>query len=69
MWRLKSCARCGGDVMVDYDQYGWHMQCLQCGSLWELADLTGIDNPPAPKKSTVTQGVLKKAELIYIDPK
>ena len=31
MYYLKSCRRCGGDLLGDYDQYGWFVCCLQCG--------------------------------------
>lgn len=31
MWRFKGCPRCGGDIFVDYDHYGWYERCLQCG--------------------------------------
>lgn len=39
MWKLRGCTKCGGDIMIDNDHYGWYVQCLQCGSLWELAEL------------------------------
>ena len=28
---LKSCTRCGGDMVYGYDQYGADVHCLQCG--------------------------------------
>lgn len=31
MWKLKKCARCGGNMFVDRDEYDWYGQCLQCG--------------------------------------
>jgi uncharacterized protein (DUF983 family) len=37
-WRLKSCPRCGGDIMI-YDACdGWHETCLQCGYNASLED-------------------------------
>ena len=31
MWKLKSCPRCGGDLLIDKDLIdGWYEQCLQC---------------------------------------
>jgi hypothetical protein len=31
MWKMKSCPRCSGDVIVDRDIYGWYEWCFQCG--------------------------------------
>jgi len=28
---FKACPRCKGDMVVDKDQYGHYMECLQCG--------------------------------------
>ena len=28
---IKSCPRCGGDIVYGYDQYGPDVHCLQCG--------------------------------------
>ncbi len=25
------CPKCGGNVYLDRDHYGWHEECLQCG--------------------------------------
>jgi DNA-directed RNA polymerase subunit M/transcription elongation factor TFIIS len=36
MWRFKSCPKCGGDVYIDKDQYGWFEHCLQCGYIGQL---------------------------------
>lgn len=39
MW-FKSCPKCRtGDVVLEKDKYGWHIQCIQCGFLKDL------DNP------------------------
>jgi hypothetical protein len=29
--RTKRCPRCGGNIYVDSDRFGWYEQCLQCG--------------------------------------
>lgn len=39
-WRLKSCPRCKGDVVVDRDHDGCYAWCLQCGYCLNLADIT-----------------------------
>lgn len=36
MLRLKSCPKCGGDVRIDRDQYGWYEQCIQCAHIQDL---------------------------------
>ena len=27
----KRCPRCGGNVYLDKDKFGWYEECLQCG--------------------------------------
>jgi len=36
IWKLKGCARCGGDMYFDRDAFGWFAQCLQCSYTQEL---------------------------------
>ena len=47
MWRLKSCPRCGGDMFIDRDFYGWYEKCLQCAYCCELRTLECLDEKPA----------------------
>ena len=42
VWKLKSCPRCGGDTFLDRDEYEWYEQCLQCGYVHELKNVTGF---------------------------
>jgi len=35
-WRLKSCPRCGGDLLIERDLDFWYEQCLQCSHKTEL---------------------------------
>jgi ribosomal protein S27AE len=35
-WRLKGCIRCGGNVFIEHDSYGWYLVCIQCGYHKEL---------------------------------
>jgi DNA-directed RNA polymerase subunit RPC12/RpoP len=44
-WRLKSCARCGGDLFIDKDMDGWFEQCLQCSYRRELKDIKEFKKP------------------------
>jgi len=36
--RLKSCPKCKGDLLVDWDFHGRYLQCLQCGYMSDLRD-------------------------------
>jgi len=42
MWELKKCPRCGGNMFIDGDIYGWYEKCLQCGYCCELRGLGGL---------------------------
>ena len=28
---LKACPKCSGDILLDKDNYGRYLKCLQCG--------------------------------------
>ncbi len=60
MWKLKSCTRCGGDVLIDKDHYGWYMQCLQCGYLWDLEELAGAKEPLQHKQRTISNNFTRR---------
>ena len=30
------CSKCGGNLYIDKDHYGWYEQCLQCGFTCDL---------------------------------
>lgn len=32
----KRCPKCGGNIFLDKDSYGWYEQCLQCGYISSL---------------------------------
>ena len=49
MWRLKSCPKCGGDVEIDRDEWGWYEQCIQCGCLRDLQNVIGVKPERAQK--------------------
>jgi hypothetical protein len=29
--KRKRCHRCGGNIYLDSERFGWYEQCLQCG--------------------------------------
>jgi len=33
------CPKCGGNVFVYRDLYGWYEQCLQCSRIWYLDNI------------------------------
>ena len=48
MWQVKGCPRCGGDVFIDRDHYGWYRECLQCGYMGVL-DVSQVPKSPQSK--------------------
>jgi hypothetical protein len=36
------CPKCGGNVYLDTDYYGWYEECLQCGYTKNLAKVTRV---------------------------
>ena len=47
-WKLKACARCGGDLFIDRDMDGWFEQCLQCSYRRELRESKGYEPQLVP---------------------
>jgi hypothetical protein len=37
--RTKACKRCGGDLSLEYDEYGVYVECIQCGANWSKKDI------------------------------
>ncbi|MFH1032770.1 MAG: hypothetical protein V1767_09440 [Chloroflexota bacterium] len=35
----KRCPKCGGNIYLDRDEYGWYQKCLQCGFNCELESI------------------------------
>ena len=61
-WRLKSCPRCGGDIMIYDDYEGWHETCLQCGY---DAVLENLEVLPYDLES----GIEKDSQVIQAHPR
>ncbi len=67
--KVRSCPKCGGDVRIDHDEYGWFEQCIQCGHTRDLE--TVVVKPQHPKKDQTQKGEnwhLKDRELGPIVP-
>ena len=47
--KANRCLRCGGNMLVDRDIYGWYEKCLQCGYCCELRGLGEFGHDPARK--------------------
>ncbi len=45
MLRIRTCPRCRGNVLVDWDRHGWYEHCLQCGYQRDLEDVEKITAP------------------------
>jgi len=50
MWKFKSCPKCGGDIFLDSDQYGWFEHCLQCGYTGGLKPIFEVEEKPADEE-------------------
>jgi lysine biosynthesis protein LysW len=52
MYWFKQCPRCGGDLVVENDQYGIFVSCMQCGMckdvVSEQIDPAQISLEPVP---------------------
>lgn len=42
MW-LKSCPRCRGDLILDYDYYGYYVSCIQCGASLDKSQQSSLE--------------------------
>ncbi len=51
------CPKCGGNLFLDSDQYGWYEQCLQCSYTGYLKSIAG--NQAGAGKSTQHNGEIK----------
>ena len=45
--RFKACKKCRGDLSLEQDRYGIYFQCIQCGALWNEAELRNPDTNSA----------------------
>jgi hypothetical protein len=64
--KLKGCPKCGGDVRIDHDEYGWFEQCIQCGYTRDLETITAHPEKDKPQKGKKWR--LGRLELGPIEP-
>lgn len=61
---IKRCPKCGGNVYLDEDQYGWFEHCLQCGYTCDLQGVLDLAKREAlQRKETVSVRELDELEL------
>ena len=55
-WKLKSCPRCGGDLLIEKDLlYGWNEKCFQCSFSRDLKELVNTEKKSdSIKKEQIT---------------
>ncbi len=60
MIRFKGCPRCGGDVRLDQDHYGWFEECLQCGYSRDVTSIkefkTGVPKKQVRERVLIRRG-------------
>ena len=47
----KKCPRCGGNVFLDVDEYGWLEKCLQCSYTCDLGKIAENKKVPDSGKA------------------
>jgi len=49
--RLRDCPRCGGDIALDRDHWGWYEVCVQCGYMHDLQSIIELDKQRSQVRS------------------
>ena len=63
-WKLKSCPRCGGDMLIDMDLDRWYEQCLQCSYRTDLQPLKEFKDPVATDESGKGEDTVEEEESL-----
>ena len=54
MWKVtKKCPKCNGNMIIERDEYGKYIKCLQCGHQLELKATNATQQTPAKAKQPV----------------
>lgn len=43
---LNGCLKCGGAILLESDQYGEYLSCIQCGDCKDLSIGAPLEKPP-----------------------
>lgn len=62
MLKLKGCPKCGGDVQLDSDHYGWYEQCIQCGYMRDVPNIDEVKQQPVEEESKELSHVHKRSK-------
>ena len=57
MWKLKWCPRCGEDMFLREDIYGYYEECLQCSYMYELIDISEFKRQQIQREKELVQAV------------
>lgn len=38
----KRCPRCNGNLVLEYEEYRWYINCLQCGHEQNMKDMLAV---------------------------
>ena len=60
MLKLKGCPKCGGDVQLDNDHYGWYEQCIQCGFMRDVPNIIEVKSKMVEEESKEFSKVRKR---------
>ena len=44
----RRCPKCGGNVSLERDRYGFYWKCLQCATTWEIGAKAPAKVPATP---------------------
>lgn len=39
----KTCPKCGGNIYLESDSFGWYEKCLQCCRSWEVPGIVEVE--------------------------
>jgi DNA-directed RNA polymerase subunit M/transcription elongation factor TFIIS len=42
VWKLKSCPRCNGDLIIQRETDGWYEECLLCGYQHDVSNIVSV---------------------------
>lgn len=57
------CPRCGGNVFVENDYYGWRESCLQCGYARDIPELLSsglVKGTPGQYEKTIPRRLIRR---------